>query len=220
MRRSYTVASMFRDSDERLAGINEKFLLFDYVRYRILGLCAEEIIRKKVPGNVAEAGVFKGEFASVINSCFANKKLFLYDTFSGFVEKDILQENDPQSISKTNWYNSINRVSKDEDLVETIKAILPHPEQAIFRKGYFPETATVDQNQTFCFVSIDMDIYLPTFEALKFFWPRMEQGGYIFIHDGKYDGVQRAIHEFSECVSYIPVVPICDRSETYIVCKV
>ena len=39
-------------------------------------------------------GVFRGEFASKINKCFPNSKLYLFDTFEGFDERDVKIELD------------------------------------------------------------------------------------------------------------------------------
>jgi O-methyltransferase len=62
----------------------------DYVRYRTLELIREQI--GNLPGNVAECGVFLGEFSRMINHCFPDRKLFLYDTFEGFDERDFAFE--------------------------------------------------------------------------------------------------------------------------------
>ena len=56
----------------------------DYFRYRTFELMANEIIKKKVHGNVAELGVFKGIFSKIINKKFPDKKLYLFDTFESF----------------------------------------------------------------------------------------------------------------------------------------
>ena len=61
----------------------------DFVRYTTLELCCNEIKRNKVNGNVAELGVYKGDFAKRLNQLFPDKKLYLFDTFEGFDEKDI-----------------------------------------------------------------------------------------------------------------------------------
>lgn len=209
----------YRDTQERLENLQDAPYR-DYVRYRILGLCAEEITARNIAGSVAEAGVFRGEFATVLNRLFPNKKLFLYDTFEGFSEQDIEHESDPAQTRQTSWYKQINTLSEKYDLIDLVKKNLPNPEQAIFRKGYFPDSATPDEKEKFCLVSIDMDIYAPTLAALKFFWPRMTPGGYIFMHDGKFPGVQQAIEEFRATVGILPIIPICDLAETYIICKI
>ena len=48
--------------------------------------------KRNVPGNVAEVGVFRGEFAQYINEVFPQKKLYLFDTFDGFDAKEALKE--------------------------------------------------------------------------------------------------------------------------------
>lgn len=190
----------------------------DYVRLRTLGLCAEEIYKNGVEGDVAEAGVFRGFFSSALSELFSDRMLYLYDTFAGFDERDIEAESSPDETRNKSWYVHINKMSSSVDLIADIKSRLPHPEKAIFRKGYFPDSAVDDVNRKFCFVSLDMDIYKPTLAGLEFFWPKMISGGYIFLHDGKFDGVQRAISAFRQ-EKGIPVVPICDPVETYILCK-
>ena len=66
----------------------------DYVRYATLGLCYEEITAKEIKGNVAELGVYKGDFAKRLNLLFPEKKLYLFDTFEGFNKLDIKVERD------------------------------------------------------------------------------------------------------------------------------
>ena len=56
---------------------------------------------------------------------------------------------------------------------------MAHPDNCIVKQGFFPETAT-DVEDTFCFVSIDTDLYEPIYQGLKFFYPKLEKGGYIF----------------------------------------
>ena len=46
----------------------------------------------KLDGSVAECGVYKGEFASVINRCFYDRKLYLFDIFEGFDLRDVETE--------------------------------------------------------------------------------------------------------------------------------
>lgn len=212
----------FRESAERkrcLHKINNGNPFFDYVRYRILGLCAEEIYNNQVHGYCAEVGVFRGMFAMKINEVFPDRLLYLYDTFSGFSAEDMKYETDSYGISNKSWYKVINDFSKNVDLVDFITQNLPYKENVFFRKGFFPETAVDDQDKKFCFVSIDVDIYKPTLSALEFFWPRLATGGYIFIHDGKFEGVQRAIHEFEQENGILPKMPICDAAESYVICK-
>jgi len=65
---------------------------FDYVRLATLELIAFEISKKKLAGNVAELGVYKGKFARYINQYFPDRQLYLFDTFEGFDNRDVISE--------------------------------------------------------------------------------------------------------------------------------
>ena len=50
----------------------------------------------------------------------------------------------------------------------------------MFHPGRVPDTlADFDQQARFSFVHLDMDIYEPTLQACRWFWPRMVPGGII-----------------------------------------
>lgn len=156
----------------------------------------------KIPGSVAEAGVFQGEFAKLINEKFFDRKCYLFDTFEGFDQRDIIFER------KYNFSNeSVGHLNMTSE--ELVLGKMRYAENCIIKKGYFPETAA-DVKDTFCFVNLDMDLYKPTFEGLNFFWDRMEVGGVILVHDyfsEEYEGVQNAVKEFCarEAISLFPI---------------
>jgi len=61
----------------------------DYVRHSSLELVAREIYDNNIKGAVAELGVYQGDFSKYINQIFPGKKLYLFDTFEGFSEKEL-----------------------------------------------------------------------------------------------------------------------------------
>ncbi|URW87318.1 TylF/MycF family methyltransferase [Blautia wexlerae] len=65
--------------------------MFD-ARVAVMRLLSEQIYQLDIPGNVAELGVFRGEFSSLISAAFPDRKIHLFDTFEGFSEKDITIE--------------------------------------------------------------------------------------------------------------------------------
>lgn len=147
--------------------------------------------KAQMDGNVAEAGVFRGEFAAVINGCFPNKTIYLFDTFEGFASTDLENEIEHKDAAYFGRYmaNTTEQIVLDK---------LPHPEKAIIRKGYFPSTAEGIED-TFCFVNLDMDLYQPTLEGLHFFYPRMNAGGIILVHDyfsKLFPGIEKSVNDF------------------------
>lgn len=138
---------------------------------------------------VAEAGVFAGDFAKEINRKFPFRKLHLFDTFSGFDERDLKKE---YQYSK----------AKEGDYSLTSEALvlskMEFKENCIIHKGYFPETAN-GLEEKYCFVNLDLDLYEPTKKGLHFFSNYMEKGGIILVHDyfaDNFEGPRIAVDEF------------------------
>lgn len=191
----------------------------DYFRYATFQMIAEEIKRNKIQGDVAELGVFQGRFARCINNEFYDRKLFLFDTFEGFTNKDI-------TLEINRGYTPRKRFEEGEVYSETsvdyVLSIMPNPDKCVVRKGYFPDTIPDDEIK-YAFVSVDCDLYSPTLEALRYFYPRLSEGGYMMVHDYAHDdhflGVKEAINDFEKESGIIRKVPLADVSGTLVVCK-
>jgi O-methyltransferase len=174
---------------------------FDYIRLATLELVSDEIRQKQLTGEVAELGVYKGKFARYINGYFPEKKLYLFDTFEGFDERDV-------SVEKRQNFSSGAQNFSDTSIEAVLKQ-MPFPEKCIPVKGFFPQTAQgIDEK--FVFVSLDADLYEPIYAGLSFFYPRLAKGGYIFIHDfnnDAYKGARKAVEEFcnKENIGFVPI---------------
>ncbi|GHV72918.1 hypothetical protein AGMMS49940_02200 [Spirochaetia bacterium] len=185
----------------------------DAVRYASLLLVANGIYEKKVAGCVAELGVYKGDFAKRINICFPDRKLFLFDTFEGFDARDVNAE------IAQNFSTAVVTSDFTNTSVEVVLNKMKYPENCIVKKGYFPETAEGVEEQ-FAFVSIDADLYEPIYQGLMYFYPRLEKGGYIFVHDcnGDMYGGKAAVEKYAQEFN-IPYFPLCDVCATIVLSK-
>lgn len=164
---------------------------------------AEIALEKNLSGNVAELGVYRGDFARFINARFPNKKLYLFDTFEGFSQKDIALEGNFSSSQSKHFSNTS---------IELVLEKMPHRQNCIIKKGWFPQSAK-DVEDDFCFVNLDADLYMPILEGLNFFYPKMVQGGVILIHEyfsKGYKGVKKAYEDFSADKNIISL-PIGDN---------
>lgn len=118
-------------------------------------------------GSVAELGVFQGEYAKRINESFPDRKLYLFDTFTGFDQRDRNDQIDRMSDSNgSSLYNACDYLASTT--VDLVMSKMKYPEKCVIKKGYFPETAA-DVDEKFVFVSIDVDLYKPTLEGIRFF---------------------------------------------------
>ena len=183
------------------------------IRLSALRLASREINKHHIKGAVAELWVYQGEFAAEINRKFPDRKIYLFDTFEGFDERDI-------QIEKENQYSKLESGKFNNTSVDRVYNLLPYPSQAIFRKGYFPDT-TCGLEENFALVSLDADLYKPMYEGLKFFYPRMNKGGYIILHDynnSQFRGAGKAVVQFCK-ENDIFVVPLCDLHGSAIIVK-
>lgn len=145
----------------------------DYVRIETFKLAAEEIRQRNVSGNVAEVGVFRGEFAWYINSAFPEKKCYLFDTFEGFLEKEAKEE-----VAKGNATRGFLEAYKNTNIKYVMEKMI-YPERIVIKKGAFPESLE-GLEETFAFVSVDVDFEDSIYDCLEYFYPRMSEGGIYF----------------------------------------
>lgn len=189
----------------------EAIISSDFVRLATLELCAEQIKNKGILGSMAELGVYRGRFSRHINRLFPDRRLYLFDTFEGFDSEHLKME------------KKLGLATKDkifETNTDIVLAAMPHPKVCKIMKGLFPKTA-VGIEDKFAFVSLDADLFYPTYEGLKFFYPRMSLGGYIFVHDynnSDWGGIKKAIDQFVMEFN-VQIVPIADAQGTVIIVK-
>lgn len=174
---------------------------FDYIRLATLELISYEISTKRLIGNTAELGVYKGKFARYINQYFPDRSLYLFDTFEGFDNRDV--------ISETENKFSTGKQDFSDTSVSSVLKLMPFPQKCIPVKGFFPESAK-NINDHFVFVSLDADLYEPIYNGLKFFYPKLVSGGYIFIHDfnnDNYKGARKAVEQFcdEQKINFLPI---------------
>jgi O-methyltransferase len=185
---------------------------FDYIRLATLELISHEIDKKKLNGNLAELGVYKGKFARYINQYFPERILYLFDTFEGFDNRDVLSET-------KNEFSSGDQDFSDTS-VEAVMKLMPFPKKCKPVKGFFPESA-IHVNDSFVFVSLDADLYEPIYNGLRFFYPKLVPGGYIFIHDfnnDSYKGARQAVEQFCS-ENNLNFLPIPDLGGSAIITK-
>ncbi len=143
---------------------------------------------RRVPGDIAELGVFSGGSAKLICEAKGERSLHLFDTFSGLPAND-------HSINK------IKSVEMKGGSLSEVKDYLAKYNNVYFYEGIFPGSAIKlkKQSPSFSFVHLEADIYEATLDGLKFFYPLMSKNGIFLIHDYRAEhlpGVKKAVSEF------------------------
>ena len=184
----------------------EQDLSNDYVRLATLELLCRRL--QAVPGAAAELGVYRGFFARCINQLLPDRKLYLFDSFAGFgAEAEA---------------SAAFQAAHANTTIEKVFAIMPHPETVLVKPGFFPASLN-GLEETFCLVSLDVDFAQATLEGLRYFWPRLQKGGYLMLHDWgspALPGVAQALKIYeAEIGEAVPGIPLCDVGGTLVLCK-
>lgn len=188
----------------------------DYVRLRTFELVYKEIMDAGLSGNVAELGVYRGEFSQYLNRAFSDRLLYLFDTFEGFDVKEAADEKQSGNCGDA----FIDRFK--ETSIDLVMSKMEHPDKVVLKKGLFPDSLQ-GLEDAFVFVSIDVDFEQSIYEGLKYFYPRLVPGGYIFIHDynsASLIGVRKAVQRFEmdEDIQLCKC-PIADMEGTLVITK-
>jgi O-methyltransferase len=151
--------------------INDEMTIYgDYYRLATMALAVQRISDENILGCFAEVGVFKGNISKFIHKLAPHKKYYLFDTFTGFNENDLGEED-----KKDSRFGNTS--------IEEVSANIGDLNNIFFKKGYVPDTLNDVKDDLFSFVLLDLDKYKPTFASLEFFYPRLTKGAYLFVHD-------------------------------------
>jgi len=147
---------------------SKSFTLNNELECYILYQCALQTAR--IPGEVAEVGVFTGGTTRLLASILPHKMIHGFDTFTGMPktdsEHDLFKEGDLGRVS----------LAKVKNYLSDLPNIRLYP-------GFFPATAKSLVNKRFSLAHIDADIYKSIWDSCVFFYPRMVSGGIILFDD-------------------------------------
>ncbi len=176
------------------------------IRSATLLRLAARLHSQNIPGALAELGVYQGDFAWKLNALFPDRTIYLFDTFSGFDQRDIETE-------RAHGRTFVREGEFSDARADSVLARFPHPECAVIRKGYFPKTAEGMPETCYALVSLDADLYAPLFAGLTYFYPRLSSGGMILLHDynnDRFQGAKKAVEDYESLHGSLLLVPLCD----------
>jgi len=152
-----------------------------------------------LPGDTAEAGIYHGSTSWFICEALrgTGKTHHAFDSFEGLAE--------PGGADGQFWRRGDMLAS--EELAR--ERLSPYP--AEIHKGWIPACFEKASIEALCFAHIDVDLYAPTLEAMRFFYPLMVSGGVIVCDDYGFTtcpGAKRAVDEYMadrpESVVHVP----------------
>jgi O-methyltransferase len=142
-----------------------------------------------LPGDTAECGVMCGASSWFICNHFrgSGKLHHGFDSFEGLPK--------PAPLDGDYWREGDARCSE-----KIARASLREFEVELY-SGWIPERFEEVAERRFCFLNVDVDLYQPTLDSIRFFYPRMVPGGIMLFDDYGSEmspGAARAIDDFVE----------------------
>jgi len=144
----------------------------------------------QLQGEFAEIGTFAGGTARIIAKAVPEKTLYTFDSFEGITKIDLKHD-------RPHFQGSFN----PPGLEEMARKILADCPNVKILKGWFPDTLYAQklENQQYCFVHADADVYPSTIAICEIFFPRLVPGGIIVFDDYGYEdtvGARKAVDEY------------------------
>jgi O-methyltransferase len=167
-------------------------------RLNNLQYCMEQVIADKVPGDVLEAGVWRGGAAIFMRAVLAalgdtERLVWVADSFQGLPKPD---GRHPADAGDKHW-------TKDELAVplEEVKRNFSRynllDQQVRFLPGWFSDTLATAPIEQLAVLRADGDMYGSTIDILTALYPKLSVGGYAIIDDyGAVPACRAAVEDF------------------------
>jgi len=166
------------------------------------------IAKSKIAGDIVECGVWKGGSAMVIAYALIDmneidRKIYLYDTFTGMTEptkEDIAIPNKASAINKwnKNKFNDWETIPLQEAKENILSTGYPE-KNLIFIKGDVQDTLLETKHEKISLLRLDTDWYESTMQELVHLYPSLSERGVLIIDDyGYWAGSKKATDDFLE----------------------
>jgi len=160
------------------------YTILDDGRIDTLKRVAETCAR--LPGAVAEVGVYSGGSLLWLSGMYPKKSIYGIDTFEGMPP---VSEEDKH---KQGDFGDVNYEKVRDALAKRCPNV-------ILLKGFFPDDVVGKLPEEFAMIHVDCDIYTSVRDCCEFFWPRLVPGGMMVFDDPgmpSCPGAAKAFREF------------------------
>lgn len=189
-----------------MTGVERIAALVDTVRY---------CVRRDVPGDFAECGVWMG--GSVLAMILAlqelgvnDRDIHLFDTFEGMTRPGEHDTSRYEAPALDSWSDEEGRhegvwwagyvapgTATEQAVREVVLSTGYPPERLHFVRGPVEETLPASAPERLALLRLDTDWYESTRHELEHLYPRLSDGGVLIVDDyGHWEGCRRAVDEY------------------------
>jgi O-methyltransferase len=162
--------------------------------------CLALIKKDKIPGDVAETGVWRGGASIFMKGCLSawemeDRNVWVADSFEGLPV--------PSRAEDAGYDFSAAKVPilaiSLEDVQENFRRYDLLDDKVKFLKGWFRDTLHVAPISELALLRLDGDLYESTMDGLKALYDKVSPGGFIIMDDyNDFEPCRRAVTEFRE----------------------
>lgn len=164
--------------------LSQAYTLVDRERMANVQECVEQAISDGVPGDLLEAGVWRGGVAIFMRAILKaygilNRQVWVADSFEGLPAPEIHRF--PADLP---WIPWAGRLGVPLDAVKgNFERYGLLDEQVRFLKGWFKDTLPTAPVETLAVLRLDGDLYQSILDCLIHLYPRLSVGGFVIIDD-------------------------------------
>ena len=180
--------------------------------------CMEDVVRRGVPGDFIETGVWRGGAVIFMRGFLkaygvTDRTVWVADSFAGLpapnAEKYPADQGDIHSLF------DVLGVSLEEVQSNFEKYGL-RDGQVKFLKGWFKDTLPKAPIEALAVVRLDGDLYESTMDGLSSLYPKLSVGGYLIVDDyGAVPGCKRAVEDYRRAQGILDPMTVIDAGGVY-----
>lgn len=185
-----------REGRDRPAGAET---MVGLLRLQNVRHCIEEVLRDDVPGDLLEAGVWRGGTAIYMRAVLAahgdaQRKVWLADSFRGLPKPDASKY--PADAGDPHWTFEELAVSVDT-VKENFRRYGLLDDRVEFLQGWFSETLSQAPVDRIAVLRLDGDMYASTMDTLEPLYPKVPPGGFVIVDDyGAVPACKQAVDDY------------------------
>jgi O-methyltransferase len=167
-------------------------------RLNNLQACIADVLRRDVPGDFIETGVWRGGATIFMRAMLAaygdtTRIVWAADSFEGQPKPDPAQF--PNDADDGFWTMDIMKVSLDEVQANFARYdMLDH--RVRFLVGWFKDTLPTAPIERLAILRLDGDLYESTYQALEALYPKLSPGGYAIVDDYVLPACRAAVEDY------------------------
>jgi hypothetical protein len=164
-----------------------------------LHFCVEDVIARKVPGDLMETGVWRGGAAILMRAILkvngvTDRRVWCADSFEGLPPPDPAKYPMDEKLT----FSQFKELAVSLEEVQTnFRRYNLLDDQVRFLKGWFRDTLPGAPVERLAVLRMDGDLYESTMDALTALYPKVSRGGYVIVDDyGDVPACQQAVHDY------------------------